>query len=213
MTAIPSEHDDPGITAILRRIENKRDEDACDRLWQAYFERVIRIVRQRLSPLSSRDASEDDVALSAMKSFYRAAENGALASINDRDGLWKFLAMLAARKARAANRRNMTECRGAGNVVVFTDLQEALAGKQKAERPEAVDLATDAAFIGQLLLESAERLKSLPSQRLQRIAALRMEGYELEEIAKLVGMSRSAVSNKLKLIRDLWTYAARDVPD
>ena len=212
MSLLPSRDDNSGITAILRRIEKTRDENACDRLWQAYFERVIRVAQRRLYKLSSRDMSEDDVALSAMKSFFRAAENGALAFVEDRDGLWKFLATITARKARAANRRNTTERRGEGNVVVFTDLAESTAEGQQATHVDAMASTSDEAFIGQLLLESEERLKSLPSQRLQRIAVLRMGGYELEEIAKLVNLSRASVCNKLKLIRDLWAHAAQDLP-
>ena len=46
VSPLPSRDENSGITAILRRIENERDEDACNRLWQAYFERVIRVQRQ-----------------------------------------------------------------------------------------------------------------------------------------------------------------------
>ena len=211
MTSTPT-NEDPGITALLRRIENERDDHACDLLWQTYFDRVIRIAQKRLYQFSSRDTAEDDVALSAMNSFFRAAENGALTSVQDRDGLWRFLATIAARKARAANRRNSTERRGEGNVVVFTDLEATSTEAEKTSNVYAIDCAGDAAFVGQLLLECEERVKSLPSERLQRIAILRMEGYELEEIAARIGLSRSAISNKLKLIRELWTHSAQDLP-
>lgn len=213
MSPLPSGDENPGITPLLRRIENVRDDDACDRLWQEYFERVVRIAQQRLLKLSSRDSSEDDVALSAMNSFFRAAEKGTLTSVKDRDCLWRVLATIAARKVRSHNRRNMSRKRGGGEVTVFSDVAANSPNPNAAGLPEFVEPGSDEEFAGQLLLEGEERLATLPGDRLRRIAVLRMQGFELEEIARDVGLSRTAISNKLNLIKELWTNSSQESRD
>ena len=213
MSDIDSSNDESGITAMFRRIETERDDDACDRLWQKYFEQVVRIAQKRLRKLSSRDSSEDDVALSAMNSFFRAAEKGSLTSVKDRDCLWRVLATIAARKVRSHNRRNMSRKHGDGNVTVFSDIAANSPNPDAAGLPEFVEPGSDEEFAGQLFLEGEERLGTLPGDRLKRIAVLRMQGFELEEIALDVGLSRTAICNKLNLIRELWTNSSQDSSD
>ena len=45
------------------------DSEAVGRLWQCYFERLVRLARQRLADSPRRAADEEDVALSVYASF------------------------------------------------------------------------------------------------------------------------------------------------
>jgi hypothetical protein len=63
------------------------DERAAQRLWEDYFQRLVRLARARLQGVPRRAADEEDVALSAFDSFCRGAEAGRFPRLNDRDDL------------------------------------------------------------------------------------------------------------------------------
>jgi hypothetical protein len=52
-------------------------EDGAQRLWQAYFEKLVRLARQHLRAASRAAADEEDVALSAFDSLCRGRSRGA----------------------------------------------------------------------------------------------------------------------------------------
>src|SRR5262245_33857275 len=63
------------ITGWLRRLA-EGDRQAVAPLWQRYFHRLVNLARARLRDGPRRIADEEDVALSAMDSFCRGAEQG-----------------------------------------------------------------------------------------------------------------------------------------
>lgn len=195
--------DDGEITALFRRIDAARDEDACHDLWALYFGRVLAVARRHAKKLSSRDTTEEDVALSAMKSFFRAAEQGAFDRVDDRNDLWRLLAEITRRKAHQHNRRHLAKRRGAGAVVALTD---ASPGNPTTSSPSdlALEPLSDEGFVGQMLLELNERLDSLPDPLLRGIVLMRLEGHELSEIAAHFGTARATICRKLSVVRELW---------
>jgi hypothetical protein len=76
---------DDSITVWIRRLE-AGDPEAAERLWKSYFPRMVRSARWRLQGFHSRLADEEDIALSAFKSFCRASGN--LHQLRDRVSLW-----------------------------------------------------------------------------------------------------------------------------
>ena len=82
----------------------------------AYFERLVRLARQRLSNAERRVADEEDVALSAFASFCSAAEAGRFPDLTDRHQLWRLLIKLTAQKAADQVRRQRRVKRGGGEV-------------------------------------------------------------------------------------------------
>src|SRR5262249_36398416 len=61
-----------------------------------------------------RAADEEDVALSALASFCRGAEQGRFPRLEDRDDLWALLVVIAARKAVDLRQREGRQKRGGG---------------------------------------------------------------------------------------------------
>ena len=61
-------------------------------------------------------ADEEDVALSAFDSFCRAAEQGRLEQLLDRDSLWSHLFLYTIRKAHYLTKRERAQKRGHGKV-------------------------------------------------------------------------------------------------
>ena len=88
------------------------DSLAADRIWQHYFDRLVRAVRQRLRGENRAVSDEEDVALSVFESFYAAAEDGRFPSLADRDGLWRLLLRMAARKVIDKRRHDRRQRRG-----------------------------------------------------------------------------------------------------
>lgn len=190
------------------RIQTTRDEEACAKLWESVYERIVMFARGRLTPKSQRVADEEDIALSAMNSFFRAAEAGRFKSLTNRDELWRILITVMARKAQAFQQRQAAEKRGDGLVrgdSVFGFTPEGRVGGINS----IADPADPHRFVDELLGECRERIESLPDEILRAIAVRRMEGFEVTEIAAELNLSVATIKRKLARIRDLW---AADAP-
>jgi hypothetical protein len=77
-----------GSISICLDMLKRGDREGAQRLWEAYFHRLVRLACQRLGQSPRREADEEDVALSAFKSFVLRAEQGKFPNLDDRDDLW-----------------------------------------------------------------------------------------------------------------------------
>ncbi len=190
--------------SVTRWIEGLLDGDDADigRLWDRYFEALVRLAGTRLGGRARRDYDEEDVALSAFRSFCERAERGDFPRLGGRDDLWRLLSTIAVRKAIESVRHQNRQKRGGGRVRGESVLGQpgeggaGLAGILGREpTPEAA-----AQFA-----ESYERLLArLGDDALRRIAVRKLEGHSNEEIATELGTSPRTVERKLKLIRKTW---------
>lgn len=182
------------------------DSAAQARVWERYFGQLVEFARHRLAPHVRRVTGEDDVAASAMFSFYEGLAAGRFA-LADRGDLWRLLLTMTSRKAVAAARRERSQKRGGG-----------------ARRGESVFLGDDsaaAAGIGGIagsdvtpemevmVAENCQRLLDLlPDETLRKVAVMRLEGYTSDEIAARLGVVTRTVTRKLDLIRKAWEAEA-----
>lgn len=207
----PTAGDDNNLTLLFRRIQGARNDQACAELWDAVYVHVTILARKRLSALSKRIADEEDIALSAINSFVRAAESGRLSSIQNRDELWRVLITITSRKANAFQGQQLAEKRGNGHVrgdsVFESPANEARSGFDSIEDP-----LDPHRFVDELLGECRERIDSLPDETLRTIALRRMEGFEVNEIASELTLSVATIKRKLARIRDLWAEDAPRLP-
>ncbi len=173
------------------------DADAARKLWAHYFTKLAAHARTRL-PLR-RAFDEEDVALSAFNSFCAGVERGRFPQLEDRNDLWRLLLVLTSRKARSYTRRETQQKRGHGQVLGESDQEIADLVSQEPSPEFAV-----------LLAEECQRLlTSLGDATLTTIAALKLEGYTVEEIASRIGCARRSVERRLQIIRKAWST---DVP-
>ena len=92
------------ITRWLNQLQ-AGDRAGVQKLWEAYFPRLVALARTRLGKVARRAADdEEDVALSAFDSFCRGAEHGRFPHLCDRDNLWPLLVVITARKVIDARR-------------------------------------------------------------------------------------------------------------
>jgi DNA-directed RNA polymerase specialized sigma24 family protein len=178
------------------------DSAAAQQLFQRYFLRLVHLARSRLQSAPRRAADEEDVALSAFDSFCRNAERGCFPQLQDRDDLWRVLAVITARKASYLLRHEGRLKRGGEARQVGaggeSDPQELLA--QVCGREPSPELAA------QMVEEFERLLRLLPDDDVRQLARWRMEGHKVEEIATKLGCASRSVERKLQMIRTLWEH-------
>ena len=178
------------------------DAEAAEKIWNDYFGKLVRLARRKLEGIPSRDSDEEDVAISAMKSFYKGLAQHKFDHVHNRDDLWKLLVTITARKATARRRSYCAQKRGGGQVrgeSVFGHQDDARHGLAHVLGTEPTpELAASVA-------ENCRRmLEQLQDETLQQIAIWTLEGYRTEEIASKLGCVRRTVERKLERIRESW---------
>jgi DNA-directed RNA polymerase specialized sigma24 family protein len=181
------------------------DEKAAQRLWEDYFQRLVRLARARLQGVPRRAADEEDVALSAFDSFCRGVEAGRFPRLNDRDDLWRLLVTLTERKATRLRRHEGRQKRGGGAVLDET----ALVSSDDTQTPargfdQFAGHEPTPEFAAEVAEECARLFDLLADTELRNIALWKMEGHTTEEIALRFGRAPRSIERKLKRIRNLW---------
>lgn len=173
------------------------DSTAANRLWQHYFDRLVRSVRGRLYGQNRAVSDEEDIVLSVFDSFYNAALNGRFPDLADRDDLWQLLVRMAGRKVVDKRRHDLRQRRG-GDVRLHSldhagedqDVMEAIGHEPS---PEMV----------LMMQESVEQLFShLGGGQLRDLAVAKLEGHSNAEIALHFGCSERTIERRLHLIRE-----------
>jgi DNA-directed RNA polymerase specialized sigma24 family protein len=188
------------VTAWLGRVK-VGDQEAAQQLWQRYFDQLVRMARGKLRFARRRVVDEEDVALSAMDSFFRAAAAGKFPKLNDRHGLWPLLVTITTRKAIKVNKHEQSQKEGGGKVRG----DSALTGGSSAEPgwQQVLGRKPDPAFAW-LVAEEFERVLALLPESLRSVALWKMEGFTNSEIAAKLGRIERTVEIKLQRIRRLW---------
>ncbi len=205
--------DDPSVTEFLNDFK-RGDASAFDELWKLYFSRLVAVARRRLQHLRRPGgADEEDIALSAMKSFHRRARRGDFPRLDDRDDLWVQLVMLTRQKIVDLQRREGAIKRGRDRLRNESELDTAGCGGDGAGLEAVIGQGPDPAMSAMMTEECRRLLDRLNDDVLRQIALLKMGMFTNQEIARKFGRSLSWVNRKLDLIRSIWEASAnRDRP-
>lgn len=187
------------VSLYLQRVKDGRDEEASGELWEKYFDKLVNVAKRNLGTLPKRMADEEDVAVSAMHSFFKAAEGGRFENLSNRDELWKLLVTIVIRKANRHKERATAQKRGGGNVrgeSVFMNAADdghpGLAG------------IPDEGFVADLMSECGDLMNLLEDDTLKEIALLKLEGYTLDEMSEKMDVARSTIKRKIARIKETW---------
>ena len=195
------------VTYWLRQLQTG-EQEACQRLWQAYFQRLVGLARQKLRGTPGRAADEEDVALSAFDSFFRGARAGRFPQLLDRDDLWQLLVVIAGRKAANLALHERRLKRGGGKVRLASELPTGDLSTDGPTFAALIDREPDPAFAVQVAEECRGLLARLGDDELRAVAMWKMEGYTNEEIGGKLGRSALTITRKLRLIRSIWEKEA-----
>jgi DNA-directed RNA polymerase specialized sigma24 family protein len=170
------------------------DQFAAQALWERYFQRLVHLARQRLPARVRQIADEEDVALSAFKSFCRGVEAGRFPRLADRDDLWRLLVVITGHKSIHLVRDQRRQKRG-GDVLDDNNGQGMVALSQIIGQEPTPEFAAQVAEEFRLLLDR------LGNEELCSVAIWKMEGYTNDEIADRLKCATRTVERKLFLIR------------
>ena len=174
---------------------------AAQHLWDRYFPRLVGLARTKLRALPRRAADEEDVALSAFDTFCRNAEQGRFPQLMDRDGLWRLLVVLTARKAAHQRRDQGRLKRGGG---LLTHGQTPAESGEESILDQVLSREPTPEFAAQAAEECQRLLRMLDDPQLEALALARLEGYTVEEIAAQFGYAPRSIKRKLQLVRGVW---------
>src|SRR5438067_3241525 len=192
------------VTAWINLLKGG-DAAAVQRLWEAYFPRLVGMARKKLREAPRRAADEEDVALSAFDSFCDGVAQGRFPQLTDRDDLWHVLVTITARKAVQLIRHEQRQKRGGGAVRGESVLQEgADSDREEMGLDQIIGSEPTPEFAAQVAEEYQQLLARLGDAGLRNIAVWKMEGYSNQEIAARLGCVTRTVERKLGLIRTLW---------
>lgn len=196
--------DDDSVTQWIGRIQQADDPVAQQRLWDAYFSRLIALARSRLKPHQRRVTDEEDVVISVMDSFFSGAAKGRFPTLSDRHNLWPLLVKITARKACNQVRTQRALKRGGGRVrgdsiwSRYDDSGESPGLERVASSEPTPEFALAVA-------ENCEAmLHGLSDETLARIARLKLEGFTTLEIAQQTDLAPRTVERRLETIRKRW---------
>jgi RNA polymerase sigma factor (sigma-70 family) len=189
------------VTQWIRQLQ-AGDAAAAERLWQRYFAQMVKLARRKLEGAARIASDEEDVALSAFKSFCLGAQHGRYPKLTDRGSLWSLLVAITAHKSVDLIRRENRLKRGGGAVA-------ATAAGAAFDPSGNLDPLTDyirdeptPEFIAMMTEQLHRLLDHLREPELQSLAIAKMEGYSNDELAQRDGCSLRTIERRLKLIRE-----------
>jgi RNA polymerase sigma-70 factor (ECF subfamily) len=177
----------PSDRSLLHRFR-AGNEDAATQLYLRYVRRVRALAQARCSPELARCADLEDLVQSVFGSFFRAARQGHY-DLPAGEELWRIFLVIALNKIRAravyhqAAKRDQRRCAGNDR---FAWALANLPDEQAAQT--SLQLAID------------EALEGLPPEQ-RLLVQMRLEGYEVGEMAQRLGRSNRTVERLLQQAR------------
>ena len=183
----------------------KGDSLAAQRIWEKYFEKLSRYARGKLHNTPLRDFDEEDVALSALNTFFKGMQNGKFDSLGSREDLWRLLLTITARKAYAERRCALRKKRGSGQVRGESVFRNADSEEDRVFGISEILGEEPTPELAVMVAENTNYLLNLLDDvKARDIAIMRLEGQTTEEIAQEFGCARRTVERKLERIRACW---------
>ena len=195
------------VTQWIADLEDGNTDVAQQEIWKRYFRRLVGLARAKLGDAPRRAIDEEDVAVSALNSFFTGIGDGEFPLLKDRGNLWPLLAKITARKAINQRQHQLAAKRGGGQVKGESIFARPGNDKTRALAELIADDLTPE-FLGTLHEEFQRLMDSLPDEQLQEIVRMKLAGHSNREIAESLNVVERTAERKLQLIRAYWTEAS-----
>lgn len=195
---------DRSVTEWIEAVKGG-NSSAAEALWNRYFAQIVAIARDQLRGRVAPLSDEEDIALSVLESFCRAAGEGRFPDLADRTSLWRLLMRMTARKAIDARRHAARQRRGGAVVVESLEVYHE-GGDQDPAWADLVSQVPAPDFAAMMVEQCQRHLELLPDEELRRLAIGKMEGFTNDELASQLHCSVRTVERRLELIRQIWTH-------
>ena len=181
----------------------KGNKEAAHAIWDRYFPDLVRIARMKLDGVPGRMEDEEDVALSALDSFCRAAEQDRFPDLADRDDLFRLLSRITKRKAVDLIRRSLRQKEGGGRVQGESAVGAgATSGYWGLDALSGNDPTPEIAAI--LAEECRWLIDSLEDSELKELALAKADKYTNKELSERFQCSPRTIERRLHMIRQKW---------
>lgn len=185
---------DDELTLSLIRAIRGGDQTAMETAWRQLYPKLLAMIRRRFDASKSVDDDEEDIALSALESFFRGLRDGRFPELTSQNEVWRLLSKMTQRKIVDRIRRGWAKKNGDKEVVLNDPL---LADEDiRAASPELEAIARDQ--VEQLLLHLREK-----DEKLEALAIAKMAGYTNEELAEQFERSIPTIERWLSRIRKI----------
>ncbi len=182
------------------------NSSAAQHLWEEYFQRMVDLARRKLEGSPRAAADEEDVALSAFKSFCLGAREGRFTKLLDRDNLWPLLMAITLNKSVDLIRGENRQKRGGTGQAADAD-SPALDRVQPISLSDLISHEPTPEFtveVADQLEFLLKRLDETGDPELRRIALLKMQGFTSSEASEQLDCAKRTIERKLQLIARLW---------
>jgi RNA polymerase sigma-70 factor (ECF subfamily) len=182
------DHETEQLIAKLRA----GDQEAACQLFGRYVGPLIKLAQARLSPGLARRVDAEDIVQSAMASFVQRAREGRF-EFQEAGDLWRLLVVMTLNKLRRRAEYEGAEKRG------YQQERSAVGGLSDGDYEAAARVPTPeaAAMLGELVEQLTAGLDDVQ----QQMVHMRLQGYELEEIADHVSRSERTVRRVLDRVK------------
>jgi RNA polymerase sigma-70 factor (ECF subfamily) len=185
---VPPPDAGPSDHSLLRRLQAGQP-DAATQLYLRYVNRLLALVKAQCGADLAPRVDPEDIVPSVFRTFFRRAARGDY-DVPEGDELWKLFLVIALNKVRSTAEHH----RAAKRDVRLTQSGAAYENALQAAASH------DEAALAALRLVVEEILQTLPPSQ-HAMIELRIEGYEVEEIAQKTGRAKRSVERALQEFR------------
>lgn len=179
--------DQPSDQSLLRRFRSG-DQNSATQLYLRYAPRLRALVRTRSYPELNRRFDADDIVQSVFRRFFQGVNRGKY-EVPDGEELWKLFLVIALNKIRAEIKDQRKDQRPTA-----TSADDHL--QRYLQEPKQDETAM--AFLELVVQEALNRLPAPHKQMVE----LRIDGFDVEEIADKSARSRRTVERVIRKFRD-----------
>jgi RNA polymerase sigma-70 factor (ECF subfamily) len=185
--------EDSSFDVLLARLR-AGDEDAATTIFNRYVRRLVGLARSRLDALTRAKVDPEEVANSALKSFFRGYAGGKF-DLEGWDSLWEVLLLITLRKCGRRIEYFRAQRRDVLKEVHPAAAEDATASWEAiAHEPTPEEAA--------MLNETIEQVLQSLHERERPILVLALQGFSLPEISERIHRTERTVYRVLKRIRD-----------
>lgn len=195
----------PSFLDLKQRLESGDDEAAAI-LFDRYARRLIGLARRRLDERVRPKTDAEDVVQSVFRTFCRRAAERPF-DLDGPDGLWALLVEITLRKCGRWNRHFRTRKRDVRREQAPPPLSDSDCDN------EPLDAAAPGPEDEAVLREMVEALLRGLDDRARTVCEMRLQGYEIEEIAADLKCSTATINRKIRNIKDRMKQLWPELPE
>jgi len=190
------------VSALISQLKHG-DEESIRVLWDRYAAALIGTAQRNLRGHHPAKQDPEELAQSVFLAIYRGAINNRFEALNDRAGFWNLILTITQRKAIDRLRRETRQKRGGRKDESQTNAMRTAVDTDEVPSPQATpDIEVECGDLLEHLLRVLDSEDA--TGMLSQIAANRIAGWTVKDIASALDRTDRTIERKLERIRSIW---------